>query len=126
VLGGTQDRFSPRDYKIATNSIQSVIESAQLLLKQAREGRIPRQYVSEQMRVLIHELNASLRMLQLANADESIEPRLTQAARTAERAAETMRKIANSKGGAQWPELARDLAALSEEARRYESIHENP
>src|SRR2546421_1288602 len=116
--GGAEDRLSPREYEVADDAIQSSVASGELLVNQALEQRIPRRYIAEQMRILIQQLSRSVGSLKVADADESLEQRLTSVSRTAERAAETLRKIANSEDS-QWPELANNLAAISSE------LHEN-
>ena len=79
----------------------------------AIKGAIQRTYVSEQMRILIRQLNVTADMLQIARADESMELTLTQATRVAQQASDLMRRIANAPA-ADWPALTRDLSSLPE------------
>src|SRR5205823_2518140 len=105
---------STRDYEIVASSIHSFIESGRLLMDHALAQRIPRRYVSEQMLLLNEKLNESLRELEVAQASDLLEPKLTNTGRAAERAAEILREIANSQED-RWSELSKDLAAVSTE-----------
>src|SRR5947207_85989 len=116
LLGGTSGRFTANQFKIAVRDIHSDIETARLTIEQARSENVTHRYTTEEIRSVLDDLSRTLREIQLAQADESLEPNLREAGRIAEDAADILRRIANAPGD-ESPALDSHLGELAAAAR---------
>src|SRR5436190_13479288 len=98
LLGGTSGRFTPDQFKIAVRDIHSDIETARLTIEQSRSENVTPRYTTEEIRSILDDLSRTLREIQLAQADESLESNLREAERIGEEAADVLRRLANAPG----------------------------